>query len=676
MLQMPVARWGYTTYHVGRVETLVTRMKKIERVTERQRAWLACGLCLLVGYFTAFRGYESPAFFFWDENYHVAHAQKYLHGVFFMEPHPPLGKLLIALGEAMVGANASNDQFIGTDHAKNTPEGFSFKGYRFFPALFTWLAAPVFFWFFFLITGRHLWALCLSGLYLFDNALLVHGRGAMLESIQIFFVAWMLLAFIMLWRRERSSTVAKAVWAIVLGAAFGAVIVTKVNGLILVILFPLLFWQLRAKPKKAFLTMSWAVLGGMLVYCGVWWVHFSVARSPDARLPNQGWYQASAEYKAIVSQGREGSLLVFPTLLRDSFSFVAHYQRGVPRLNLCNQNENGSPAIFWPFGARAINYRWERNEGLTRYLYLVPNPVGWMLALGGVAAGVGLLLGSWVLALRRRLRSRALILGFSAMYLGYMVVMLNLPRVMYLYHYFIPLICGFVLVALVLREWRYTPRLLGRMPAWGSTALPLLLLIAQGAAFWFMSPLTYAKPLSDEQLRSRNLFTLWDIRPAGADPVNGIAKPLCDPKVKPYPQVRIGSVRASRGYQEWGEPQQNLTVDSRPIVLQGQRYESGIGVHARSELEFPLQAAFRSFSGRVGLPDYILQKAGSIPQVRFSIVGDGKSLWESPVVSSASGSVAFEVDVADVRALTLRVDAVGGSIDNCHAVWAEPMLRP
>jgi hypothetical protein len=629
-----------------------------------------------VGYFTAFRGYEDPAFFFWDENYHVAHAQKYLHGVFFMEPHPPLGKLLIALGEWLVEANAVTNQFIGTDHAKNTPEEFSFRGYRLFPALFTWLAGPVFFWIFLLVTGRVVWALALSSLYIFDNALLVHGRGAMLESVQIFFVGWMLLAFMMLWRRERRTPLVRSLWAFILGAAFGAVMATKVNGLILVVLFPLLLWRMRARPLKALPTMAWSLVGGALVYCGVWWVHFSVARSPDPRLPNQGWYQASDDYKEIIAQGREASPLVFPTLLRDSFAFVAHYQRGVPKLNLCNQSENGSPAIFWPFGARAINYRWERNQGLTSYLYLVPNPVGWILALAGVVAGVGLLFGSLVLALRRRLRTQGLILGFSGMYLGYMVVMLNLPRVMYLYHYFIPLLCGFMLVALVLREWRYSTRFAGRMPLWGRALLPALMLCAQLTAFWFMRPLTYAKPLTDEQLRARNLFALWDIRPAGADPVNGIAKPLCDPKVKPYPQVRIGSVRASRGYQEWGEPQQNLTVDSRPIVVKGQRFESGIGVHARSELEFPLQAAFKRFTGQVALPDYVTQKPGRAPQVRFSIVGDGRTLWEGPVVSVASGGIPFDVDVADVRALTLRVEAVGGSIDNCHAVWIEPVFQP
>ena len=59
---------------------------------------LLLGLITALSFFTYFHNYSTPQAFFWDENYHVASAQKYLNGVFFMEQHPPLGKLLIAAG--------------------------------------------------------------------------------------------------------------------------------------------------------------------------------------------------------------------------------------------------------------------------------------------------------------------------------------------------------------------------------------------------------------------------------------------------------------------------------------------------------------------------------------------------------------------------------------------------
>ncbi len=72
---------------------------------------------------------------YWDENYHIASAQKYINGVFFMEPHPPLGKLFIALGELILNPNKNIDKssFLSTDFINNFPAGYSFAGVRFFP---------------------------------------------------------------------------------------------------------------------------------------------------------------------------------------------------------------------------------------------------------------------------------------------------------------------------------------------------------------------------------------------------------------------------------------------------------------------------------------------------------------------------------------------------------------
>src|SRR5688572_14272526 len=76
-----------------------------------------------------------PNAFYWDENYHVASAQRYLNGVFFQEPHPPFGKLLIAGGELLFGNNQSVDACIGQDHCKDPGAGYSLKGARFFSTI-------------------------------------------------------------------------------------------------------------------------------------------------------------------------------------------------------------------------------------------------------------------------------------------------------------------------------------------------------------------------------------------------------------------------------------------------------------------------------------------------------------------------------------------------------------
>ena len=92
----------------------------------RHPGFLAGLVVLVLSFFTYFWNYTNPPYLYWDENYHIASAQKYQNGVYFMEPHPPLAKLLIAAGEALVDANPEDDQFIGTDYAKDLPAGFSF----------------------------------------------------------------------------------------------------------------------------------------------------------------------------------------------------------------------------------------------------------------------------------------------------------------------------------------------------------------------------------------------------------------------------------------------------------------------------------------------------------------------------------------------------------------------
>ena len=151
------------------------------------RARSALLFVIALSFLTYVHNFQNPQAFFWDENYHIASAQKYLTGTFFMEPHPPLGKLLIALGEKMLDRNAEDNQFITTDYAKDPPPGFDFTGYRLFPVLLAWLTAPLLFMSILVLSRHWLWSVLLTFPYVFDTALIVHSRGAMLDGIMLFF---------------------------------------------------------------------------------------------------------------------------------------------------------------------------------------------------------------------------------------------------------------------------------------------------------------------------------------------------------------------------------------------------------------------------------------------------------------------------------------------------------
>ncbi len=471
---------------------------------------LAFLLVLVVSNVTYFRNYGYPRGSVFDESYYVADAQKYLHGVFFMQDHPPLGKLLVAAGEALFRVNDEADDalFVSTPVAHDPPESLSFLGYRFFPALLAWWAAPIFFVVFLTLTGRRRLALLLSAFYLFDNALIVHVRTAMLDGPMIFFAAAAILIFVLL--DARPERAARFGWAALFGVTLGLLAATKEPAMILGGLAPFAAWRLRPRWRAAAGFLVVAFVASAIAYAAVWDVHFAIARRVNPALPNGGYFEASPAVRAALDEGRTGSIGMLPAELRNLWSYEAGVNRGIPALDMCSATENGSPPYYWPLGGRAINYRMETGDGHTfRYAYLQSNPVVWWLGLAALLAGTGLVLASpWVPRLRAW-PHRELVAAFAALYWIYMIGLSLLPRVLYLYSYFLPLLFTFVIAGALVAD---AAALLG---AWWTvgrrTAVLTGVAAAIVAAYVFFAPLTYFQPLSEKQFARRALVGIWDL---------------------------------------------------------------------------------------------------------------------------------------------------------------------
>jgi len=477
-----------------------------------------------LSFLTYFQNYSYPPALFWDENYHIASAQKYLSGVYFMEPHPPLGKLLIAAGEKLIHPNNQpTDSFITTDYARELPANFSFAGYRFFPVLLGWLVAPLLYLILLLLLRNPPSAAVFSFLYVFDNALIVHTRGAMLDSTLIFFCVLGILAFLLQieWQKQRGKFLAAS---LLFGAAFGAAATTKETGMILLLLPCFLAWKLWPNRDAIGRGLLASVVAFAVVFAGVWYAHFALGSRIEPTLPDQGFYQASDAYKNILINGQNRSPAAFPVMLWDSFKFMGHYARGVPRLDLCKRDENGSPFFLWPFGARSINYRWETPDGSAyRYLYLQSNPVVWWASFVGVLIAISLLVASVLVPFRKPLVSRFPLMVFTTLYACYMLAISQLGRVMYLYHYFPPLLFSFIILALVCHELRQIGPL--RFTEQGRKIGLLVFGFLIFATFQYYRPFTYYQPLTDAQFARRNLFSAWELTCVHCERVNGLAIP-------------------------------------------------------------------------------------------------------------------------------------------------------
>jgi len=481
----------------------------------------------VTSYFTYVHNFQEPRSFYWDENYHVASAQKYLNGIFFMEQHPPLGKLLIALGEKIIDASDNDSQFIDTNYARgNFTDGFSITGYRLIPVLLAWLAAPLLFLCFLLISRAPLLSALLSFFYIFDNALIVHLRGAMLEGPLVFFFILTTLCFLILIQKQprKKEKSPRLVYSLLMGIAFACAFLTKLTGLILLLLLPALVVKMYPSWKKMFVTLGCIAIGFVLTFIVVWQTHFALGQKINPELEKEGRYKASEEVVAIVKSGKQLSPLTFPLMLRDSINFVTHYNKGVPVLDLCKPDENGSPFFLWPIGARSINYRWAKTgEDIYRYLYLQVNPAVWWSAFAGALASVALMVLPLVHPLKKKPQNRFLILTFLALYLGYMVTISQLDRVMYLYHYFPPLILSFLILCLIIMEARTIGK--RKLTNDGKCLFMIGLALVVFLSFQFYRPLTYYEPITNDALERRRLIDIWDLKCVNCERPHTLVKP-------------------------------------------------------------------------------------------------------------------------------------------------------
>lgn len=473
-------------------------------------------LVFCIAYLTYFRNYWYPPDLFWDENYRVVSAFQYLNHVMFMEYHPPLGKLLIALGEYIFHPNQSlnTSYFLNVDFIHYVPRGFSFVGVRFFPALFATFSAVLFFLILYKISKKRTLALLFSSFYLFDNALIVHSRGANLDSIQIFFVLSLLLYFLYV----LDCKPIRLIHYFFLGLLLGLTVSVKLNGFVFLYLFlPLLYFEKKYLKK----TLSWQSIFGRIIlfavaiifiFSAAYYIHGLLGQ----RVLDSRYFSASALYRKEIRNRQTANPLFLPIVIRDNLIATKKFGDAIPKYNPVYEAKRGTASLpyVWPFGDKSINYRWEGIPGGTvRYLYLQENPMVWFAGVAGLAGSIIMLLRVYLF--KRPVRNKRLFFlmqQFLLLYILHMVMYayVSWQRVLFLYTYFIPLLLSLILVFIVYLYFfeealkKHDRRLY---------AVTLLLIVSVIVTFWFFSPLTYYEPLTRKEFLMRSWFPFWYLRP-------------------------------------------------------------------------------------------------------------------------------------------------------------------
>lgn len=475
-------------------------------------------ICSFAIYFTY---YGSPKAMFWDENYHIASAQKHIDGVMYMEPHPPLGKMLMGAAEAIIGANKNIDKhkLDETDYLKgeDAPPAMQYTGFRWPSVVLMAFSVLFFYGILHRITQHKLIAFLFSSFIIFDNALVIHARAAMLEGIQLFFVLAAVYYFV------RTVTSAKTILLrhyALLGVFIGLAISVKVNGFILLLLFVMLFgadqWRnlqtlnIPALAQRLALSVPAGVGALALVFFTVFYVHIGMGTKVIA----DRTYKASPEYIRAIYEHKTWQPATFVVAMRDNFKYMSEYADGVPKLDECKPDENGSFAMDWLLGKKTISYRWDKDtvngKVEVRYMTIVANPIIWFSVLAGIVLSLGLIMSKFIYGLQEK--NTALfywICAFSSLYICYMLAILQIERVMYLYHYLVPLVFGMVNLALVFSYIYREEILTNNKHMWFNLGVYIALVIA---VFAFFAPFTYGIGLTEDQFEMRNWFSFWKLQ--------------------------------------------------------------------------------------------------------------------------------------------------------------------
>ena len=467
-------------------------------------------IILLAACFTYLRSYDEPKGLFYDELYYVAVAQKYIKHYLQFEVHPPLGKLLIALGEVVIHPNKGidiPDDTIKTGRVNgDLPPQFTPSGYRFFPVVFSTLSALVIFLIFCSLSGNSLLAFFFSLMYVFDNALIVNFRGALLDGTLVFFTLLSTLYFLHLYNKASKLS---SLNYFLLGCLASLAICTKIVGTILFLLFVFLYFkEPKHDLKKMLNRAAFYSLGLFVIFFSVYYIHIALGSRvlPD----NKG--SASSDYLTLVSNKGIYNPFKMYVPFKDNMLDMKRSHSNMAKVDMCNPLEIASHPVGWPLGIKSINMLRESNSSTStvKYLTIQGNPVNWLIGLLSVFLSICLVVSKAIF--KTPVKNKKLynyILIFTALYVGYMAAIIwsGTQRILYMHLYFIPLVFSFVL-AFLMFSYLFEKYIIKK----DKIILVSLLLFASLILYNYVyfSPFTYYKALTYEQCMDRKWFSFWN----------------------------------------------------------------------------------------------------------------------------------------------------------------------
>ncbi|KAJ2789917.1 Dolichyl-phosphate-mannose--protein mannosyltransferase 4, partial [Coemansia helicoidea] len=245
-------------------------------------------LVAVLSFVTRYWRIWDPAQVVFDEVHFGKFASYYLRRQYYFDVHPPLAKMLVAVGGWMVGYDgAFLFEKIGLDYMAN---GVPYIIMRSWVALFGF-ALPLLVYVIMAESGYSVLASLLAALLVtFDNALVTQGRLILLDNIMIFFMLGAMYAYVRFFKlRYRPFGARWWGWLLGTGAMLGCAVSCKLVGLLTIamvgcaVLYDL--WRIMdirrgttmAQVARHFAARAFALIAvPFALYLGFFYIHFAV----------------------------------------------------------------------------------------------------------------------------------------------------------------------------------------------------------------------------------------------------------------------------------------------------------------------------------------------------------------------------------------------------------------
>jgi dolichyl-phosphate-mannose-protein mannosyltransferase len=442
---------------------------------------------------TRFWGLFSPRAVVWDEVHYEQFAGAYFTGNYYVDVHPPLGKLFFAAAARLLGISSGV-----LASAQPAPL------LRVLPALAGALIIPLIYLLLRELGSGRRTATFGALLLLVDNAMLVESRLILPDMILLFFGMLAVLAYA---NARTSAGRMRLMWVAISAAAGGIALSIKWTGLSALALIGLVWvvegvrdhhGKLRALVAEGVLF----IVIPIAIYFGSFAVHFTLL--PHGRRLSDPIM--SAESRAIVKSAGIKPLVdtTPPPSFAKSLIDLNKQMQAINAAWAYTEHPAASKWYTWPIAKHSIGY-WDEDEndaGTQRWVILFANPIVWWgVMFASIGIIVALIRGAAALAPKR-----AVLAALGVGYLGNFVPFAFIHRPMFLYHYLFALVYSTLFAAVgvgALAGWDGDDTTFWRFPSVMSRSVFGGVAAAATILFLYLIPISYGWSVSADAMLHR-----------------------------------------------------------------------------------------------------------------------------------------------------------------------------